>query len=129
VEPIRAAAEASRATRLIPRIRSCDSKRTTTAEAIAAKVHPRWAYLGNGARLLQSRNSHQVLGRNLDDPVRFVLCWTPDGATSWRETSQKTGGTGQAIRLASQWDAGVHNLQRPDYLRAWEEWLATSPTT
>lgn len=91
------------------------------AEAIAARAHPRWAYLGNGARLLQSRNSYQVLGRELDDPVRFVLCWTPDGATS--KTTQQTGGTGQAIRLAARLGVQTMNLQRDDHRRAWERWL------
>lgn len=96
---------------------------TMRAEAIAARHHPNWVRLGNGARLLQSRNSHQALGRGLDDPVRFVLCWTPDGATTGRETSPKTGGTGQAVRVASACGVPVLNLKRDDHRRAWEEWL------
>lgn len=96
---------------------------TMRAEVIAARMHPSWARLSSGARLLQSRNSHQILGIDLEYPVAFVLCWTPDGATCARETSAKTGGTGQAIRLASAADSPVMNLQRDDHRRAWEQWL------
>lgn len=96
---------------------------TMRAEAIAARMHPNWTRLSNGARLLQSRNSHQILGVDLECPVAFVLCWTPDGATCARETSAKTGGTGQAIRLSSAADSPVVNLQRDDHRLAWERWL------
>lgn len=93
------------------------------AEAIAARLHPGWARLTRGARLLHARNSHQVLGSELDYAASFILCWTPDGATVARETSAKTGGTGQAVRVAGWADVPVHNLQREDHRRAWERWL------
>ncbi|MGK3981231.1 hypothetical protein WMF38_57070 [Sorangium sp. So ce118] len=98
------------------------------AEAIAARLHPGWTRLTRGARLLHSRNAHQVLGCELDDPVRFVLCWTTDGATTTRETSAKTGGTGQAIRIATAAEVPTWNLQREDHRRAWERWLDATPT-
>jgi hypothetical protein len=97
---------------------------TMRAEAIAARTHPGGARLGNGARLLQSRNSHQVLGRDLDAPVAFVLCWTPDGATT--KTTSATGGTGQALRLAAVSNVAAYNLKREDHRRAWEEWLGAT---
>ena len=43
---------------------------------IAEKYHPRWAYLSNGAKKLQARNSHQILGNDLKSPSDFVICWT-----------------------------------------------------
>jgi hypothetical protein len=59
-----------------------------------------------------ARNSHQILGVGLNDPVAFVICWTPDGAEHERECGPKTGGTGQAIRLASRRGIPVVNLAR-----------------
>lgn len=53
---------------------------------IAESFHPYWHNLSIGARKLQSRNSHQVLGCDLETPSSFVLCWTKDGKGS--------GGTG-----------------------------------
>ncbi len=56
-----------------------------------------------------ARNCYQVLGEDLSTPVDFVVCWTPDGAES--ETSRKTGGTGQAIRIAADLGIRVYNLK------------------
>lgn len=75
-----------------------------TAYSIAAQHHPRWASLTNGARSLHARNVHQILGRDVSNPVpsRFVICWTPDGAGG--------GGTGQAIRIAQAFGVPVYDL-------------------
>ena len=43
-----------------------------------------------------------LLGAKLDNPVSALICWTTDG--------QPTGGTGQAIRIASGYGIPVHNL-------------------
>lgn len=84
------------------------------AMAMAESLHPRWDLCGDAARLLHARNAHQVLGPNLDSPVNFVVCWTPDGAESEAECSVETGGTGMAIRIASRNKIPVFNLRNPD---------------
>lgn len=94
---------------------------TPGAFTIAADYHPSWEYLPRGARSLHARNAHQVLGGDLNTPSEFVICWTPDGATE--VTSQQTGGTGQAIRIACGYGVPVWNLQREDHRRAWEDWI------
>lgn len=73
---------------------------------IAAKYHPRWNYLSQGARRLQARNSHQILGWDLNSPSDFVICWTKGG--------KGNGGTGQALRIARDYkipvfDCGKYN--------------------
>ena len=83
---------------------------------LASRVHPAFSRLGRPARLLMARNCYQVLGATLDDPVDFVLCWTPDGAETEAERTKATGGTGQAIALASRHAIPVFNLQRPGRL-------------
>lgn len=83
------------------------------AAAVARDLHPAWESLSDGGRILQARNAHQILGRELNDPVSFVICWTPDGATT--ETDRRTGGTGGAIRLAAYRGITVFNLQRADH--------------
>lgn len=83
---------------------------------LAAQIHPTWSHLSVFAQQLHGRNSHQVLGVSLDDPVLFVLAWTPDGAENEFERSRETGGTGQAIALASRQQVPVINLARPGAL-------------
>ncbi len=72
------------------------------------KYHPSPRSLKPFARLLMARNAQIILGRNLDDPVEVVYCWTPDGAEA--NTTRETGGTGQAIRIAVDHGIPVKNL-------------------
>lgn len=69
---------------------------------IAAKYHPRFATLKDGAKKLQARNSHQVLGWNLESPSLFVICYTKEG--------KGQGGTGQAIRIANDYAIPVFDF-------------------
>ena len=66
---------------------------------IAKQFHPYWHNLSNGAKKLQARNSHQVLGQDLSTLSKFVICWTKNGSGR--------GGTGQAIRIARNYDIPV----------------------
>lgn len=93
---------------------------TLLAYQIAERHHPAWVSMTRGPRALHARNVHQVLGEHCDDPAAFVLCWTPDGATT--EPTAKTGGTGQALRIAKAYDVPVYNLARPDHLAIWSGW-------
>ena len=81
------------------------------AERIAEEHHPAWHRLSPYVRRLHARNVFQVLGPDLHSPVRFVLCWTPDGAYRGRETGMKTGGTGQALRIADAYGIPIYNLK------------------
>lgn len=46
------------------------------------QFHPGAHNLSQGARKLQARNSHQVLGWNLETPADFIVCYTPKGKRS-----------------------------------------------
>ena len=51
---------------------------------------------------LHARNMMILFGRNLDNPVDFVVCWTPHGDI--------TGGTGQVLRAAEFFGIPIVNL-------------------
>ena len=80
--------------------------RDATASAIhcASQFHRAWNKCDNYARMLHGRNAMIILGENLDDPVRFVICWTANGLDS--------GGTGLGIRIALANDIPVFNLHK-----------------
>lgn len=80
------------------------------AEVIAKKFHKGYNYLSQGAQKLMTRNTYQVLGKDLNTPVRFLICWTPDGCQDQESRSRKTGGTGQAISIAESLGIPVFNL-------------------
>jgi hypothetical protein len=90
--------------------------RAREAMEMAKRYHPAWERLSQGARLLQSRNGHQILGRDLDDHSDVVICWTEGGAIK--------GGTGQALRIAQDLGIPVLNLGDPRWRDATPEALA-----
>jgi len=96
---------------------------TEKSMQLAASYHPAWNSCGEWARKLHGRNSFQVLGDNLNSPSQFLLCWTPDGATSHQERSRATGGTGTAISIASAHGVPVYNLQRYDHFMIAIKWI------
>ena len=69
---------------------------------LAARLHPAWRRCSPAVRKLHARNAAVVLGPRLDRPVHAVVCWTPDGAV--------TGGTGMALRIATERGIPVLNL-------------------
>jgi hypothetical protein len=89
---------------------------------IAEEIHPNWkAVKGANDKAtkfiqgLMARNTNQVFGRELDVPVDFVLAWTPDGITHYSNRTIKTGGTGQAIDMASRKGIPVINMAKTDW--------------
>lgn len=93
------------------------------AYALGARFHPNWQNLQDFAKDLMARNGQQILGPNLDQPSKFVSCWTPDGCESGKTRSPATGGTGQAISIASAYGIPVFNLANPDSYRRIMNWL------
>lgn len=87
------------------------------AAIIAAELcGNRWKHMKRSVQQLMARNTMQVLGKNLDTPSDFVICWTQDGCSNVDNRTKQTGGTGQAIALASLNNIPVYNLQnRLDY--------------
>lgn len=102
-----------------------DADGDETAAMFVYMFHPQPNSLGRRGFLYQARNTYQVLGKPLShpEPVRFVICWTPDGASFGDETQRITGGTGQAIRVASSLGITVYNLQREDVRKMWIDLL------
>lgn len=69
------------------------------AHEYASAFHPNWSNLSIGAKKLHARNSHQVLGFDLETPSRFIICY-----------SEGTGGTEQALRIARELGISIINL-------------------
>lgn len=90
---------------------------------LAKKYHPVYNKLQPYAKSLIARNSLQILGEDLNTPSDFVVCWTPDGAITDKERSTYTGGTGQVISIADDYNVPVLNLKNGATLLRVEEWL------
>ena len=68
-------------------------------------AHPARGRLSPAAKKFMTRNFHQLLGKNLDDPVDLVAAFSPGG--------KAVGGTGQNIKSAKHLGIPVLNLGSP----------------
>lgn len=74
------------------------------AEQIAALCHPNWRACDAVSRRFHARNSEQILGAGLDEPVDFVVFWAIE------RYGRINGGTATAITLARQLEIPTFNL-------------------
>jgi hypothetical protein len=93
---------------------------TSESITLASKYHPAWHKCNTYVQKLHARNGMIVLNYSLQEPVNFIICWTSNG--------EITGGTGQALRLAKDYDIMVFNLALPNsfnnlyqYLTSYEQ--------
>lgn len=94
------------------------------AYSMAMKYHPNPTSFDHRPSIgkLMARNSCQLFGYDLYDISfikdetysSFVICWTQDGVEKGEETTARTGGTGQVIRIASAYYIPVFNLKNDD---------------
>lgn len=73
---------------------------------MAKEFHPNWYACKWGAKALHARNTHQVLGAATEGPKSdIIICWTKDG--------KGQGGTGQALRIANNFNIPIYDLGNP----------------
>lgn len=91
---------------------------------IASQYHRGWGRLGRPVRLLMARNVCQVLGPDLKDPSRFVLCWAPYPKCDHQgRVMDVGGGTGLAVRLAYAHGIPVFHLGLPAHRQRIDSFL------
>lgn len=88
------------------------------AEETVGLFHPAAHKLSDFAFDLMARNTFQVLGKDLQTSVEFVICWTPEG--------KEVGGTSQAIRIAKSVNIPVFNLGKQKVLDRFTAFVADS---
>ena len=96
---------------------------TETTRAIAQERHPAHERLHGHALDLYARNTNQVFGRNLDNTIDFVVCYTKDGCESHETRSRDSGGTGQAIEMATRKGARAFNVKNPYWFERLKKYL------
>jgi len=74
---------------------------TSEAIELASRYHPAWDKCNEYVRKLHGRNAMIILGKHLDSPVDFVLCFAKN---------ECTGGTALGIRIARDYKIPVINL-------------------
>lgn len=93
------------------------------ARALAQRLHPAWHRLSASVQRLMARNVNQILGPELDDPVRFVLCWAPGSRMRGSVVVDVVGGTG----LAASRGIPVYNRHEAEHRQRIEHWINRLP--
>lgn len=75
---------------------------TPQAIMTASEYHKYWDRCDEYTRKLHGRNVMIILGRKFNEPVKFVICYTPDGKFS--------GGTGLGMQIAETHGIPIFNL-------------------
>jgi len=88
------------------------------ADETVGLFHPAAHKLSDYAFKLMARNTFQVLGKDLQSSVEFVICWTPEG--------KDVGGTSQAIRIAKSVKIPVFNLGKQKVLDRFTAFVSDS---
>lgn len=79
---------------------------------IARRFHPAWRNLTPAGKKLMVRNVYQVLGKDLETPSDFLVCWAKTKKMDKNGgVLDVNGGTGLAVRLAVYYGIPVYNLE------------------
>lgn len=102
-----------------------DLKAYQTVDQYASVHHQWWATTKkDSVKRLHRRNMFQVLGQELDQKSRFVICYAePDEK---RGEGHVKGGTGSAISLALSEGVTVYNLYYEGARKIMEKYLETA---
>lgn len=84
---------------------------------LASQLHSAWHNCNDFSKKAHARNTMQVLGKNLDTPSAFLVCYTRDGALTEAQTSSSTGGTRTALVLADRRNVPILNLGYKPHLQ------------
>ncbi|MGC3004898.1 hypothetical protein ACPF8X_42615, partial [Streptomyces sp. G35A] len=78
----------------------------------ACKFHPAADKMKDGAKKFLSRNLRMMQGKSLKSPVKFLIIWSEDGASTLAEKTFKTGAAGHFLSIAAGTKTPVFNLAK-----------------
>lgn len=84
---------------------------------LAQALRNDWHILPNATQAMKACNVAELLGVGLDQPSRFLLCYSACAAQSPQELTRHSGATGELIRLADYLEIPVVNFARDDALQ------------
>ena len=93
---------------------------------VAAYYHKKFKELPNSARAILARDVHVLLGENVKNPIKLLLCYSSDGAESIKEINFKvTGYISFSIMICDAMGIPVFNMGKKDALSRLVEFVKT----
>lgn len=87
---------------------------SATTDHIAQQNFVAWDKLPKIVRILMSRNVRMLIGARNNSPAKFLITWSPDGATNATQVSTNTGNVGTYIKTADSLSVPIFNLNSPE---------------
>lgn len=84
-------------------------------QLVTSSLHPNPEALTENGWKLMNRNAMQILGRDGNTPVEFVVAWTKNG--------RMVGGTAQAMRIAKFFDIPIYNFYNEQQIEKLKQYL------
>jgi hypothetical protein len=97
------------------------------ARLIAKEFNPVFDTLPKGVQAILAAKVTALLGLDLKSHVKFLICWSPDGAEHASQKSAKTGFMGMPVALASAAGIRIFNLYHVDAAPRLRDFLSTLP--
>lgn len=91
--------------------------------SLAASLHPNWKGTQPYDRTIHAATAHLVAGLELNLPSTCLITWTKDGCISHQTRTEETGYVGTAISVAEHFRVPIYNLNLPEHLKIWVDWL------
>jgi hypothetical protein len=99
------------------------NRTTDEAKAVIRQFAPGFDGLKPAVQTIIASKAHVILGKDLKNPIQFLICWTQDGAETMAQRNAKTGYIGVGIALAASLKIPVFNLKNPDALERLKQFL------
>ena len=97
---------------------------TEDAKLIVKPFSPAFDTLKPAVQLIIASKAHLILGPDLQSPVKFLVCWTPDGADKSGNCTAKTGFGGTAIKVAASLSIPIFNLKNADSMQELNKFIS-----
>lgn len=102
------------------------AKPVETAYHYAAYYHKAFKKLPNPVRTLLARDVHVLLGESCRNPIRFLVCYSADGAETIKQINFKTtGNISFSISICDMLNIPVFNLGNKDAVSRLVEYVKT----
>ncbi|WP_396190475.1 hypothetical protein [Flavobacterium sp.] len=92
-----------------------DSKRTfntLTAKHVASVNFAGWEKVPDGVKGILASQVRYLFGDRNNSPAMCLITWSPDGASKFGEVNKETGKTGFIIKMGSNYNFPVINMQK-----------------
>lgn len=91
---------------------------------IVRKFAPAFDSMKEVVQKILASKAHLVLGTDLTQPAKFIICWSSDGLEDGKKRTAKSGFVGTPISLATANDIPVFNLKNPDAIDRLKQFLS-----